>query len=230
MGGRADGSSAVVFDFFGTLTPPTPPAAWRESTSRIANHLGVDAGALAQVLIETDTERMTGALGDPSEMIRALAERLGVTPSAVQVEAARSARASHQRRIFRPRPETIPTIAALRAQGKRIGVLSDCAAELPEAWSELPYAEYVDAAVFSCVVGMRKPDRRLYDLISQRLGTRPADCLYIGDGYGRELSGARSAGMRAVLLAGSDWPGEVMGALETDWDGERIASLTELRS
>jgi putative hydrolase of the HAD superfamily len=56
----------------------------------------------------------------------------------------------------------------------------------------------------------------------------------VGDGGGRELTGASAVGMRAVLLAGPDWRESRTGRRvtdsrqETDWAGPRIASLTEL--
>jgi putative hydrolase of the HAD superfamily len=116
----------------------------------------------------------------------------------------------------------------LRDRGLRIGLVSDCTSELPDAWPRLAVAPFVDAPVFSCVERTRKPDPRLFHAVADRLPADPAACLYIGDGGGRELTGASSIGMRAVLLAGPDWHEHRDHRTEADWAGPRISSLLDL--
>ena len=53
----------------------------------------------------------------------------------------------------------------------------------------------------------RKPDPRLYATAARRLGVGPGECWYAGDGGGRELTGARRAGMRPVLVTNAGVPG-----------------------
>ena len=98
----------------------------------------------------------------------------------------------------------------------------------PEVWDELPLAAYVDAAVFSCVAGIRKPNPRFYGLVIEQLGVTAGECLYIGDGGGYELTGARAVGMRVALLASDDWQTNAVYNREEDWDGPRISSLAML--
>jgi putative hydrolase of the HAD superfamily len=109
-----------------------------------------------------------------------------------------------------------------------IGLVSDCTSELPDAWHQLPLAALIDAPVFSCVERTRKPDPRLFHAVAHRLHADPAACLYIGDGGGRELTGASGIGMRAVLLAGPDWHAHRDHNKETDWAGPRVSSLLDL--
>jgi len=54
--------------------------------------------------------------------------------------------------------------------------------------------------VFSCEVGLAKPDPAIYHLAAARLGVEPAECLFVGDGGSDELSGAGAAAMTPVLL------------------------------
>jgi len=222
------GVSAVVFDFFGTLTPSAPTEVWLSHASRVAAVMGVDGHALQAALHESFPERATGAMGDLPQTMHALASRLGVALTDDRLDAACRVRRQVQHELFALRDDALPTITWLRAHGLKIGVLSDCTLELPEIWSELPLSASVDAAVFSCTVGIRKPDPRLFNLVSGRLGVGPGDCLYIGDGGGHELSGARAVGMRAVLLAGDDWYTNAVYDREEDWDGSRIRSLGAL--
>lgn len=133
-----------------------------------------------------------------------------------------------QESTFTFRPEAIPVLTRLREHGFRIGMLSDCTIELPEAWPRLAVAELVDVPVFSCLERTRKPDPRLFRKVAAGLRVPPGQCLYVGDGGGRELTGATEVGMRAVLLAGPDWRPHGARDREPDWPGLRISSLTEL--
>jgi putative hydrolase of the HAD superfamily len=56
--------------------------------------------------------------------------------------------------------------------------------------------------VFSCSVGVAKPDPRIYRIASDRLGTEPGACLFVDD-QPDFVAGAREAGMDALHL-GSD--------------------------
>jgi putative hydrolase of the HAD superfamily len=228
MTSLADGLAAVIFDFFGTLTPGIPAEVWLDHATQIAAVLGVDGRSVQDVLHESFPERATGALGDLPQTMQALADRLGVQLTSGQLDAACRVRRQVQRQLFALRGDALPTIASLRARGLKIGVLSDCTVELPESWPELPLSALVDAAVFSCTTGFRKPDPRLFEMVPARLGLRPRDCLYVGDGGGGELTAARAAGMRAILLAADDWASSAVYDREAEWNGDHISSLNDL--
>lgn len=223
-----DGMAAVVFDFFGTLTPVSSSEAWASNAARLAAVIGVSPLALIDVLDASFPERISGALGDVRQTVAVIADRLGVQLTGAQLNEAAQTRRAVQESMFELRPEALGVIGHLRSAGMRIGLVSDCTTELPDAWSRLPLAALVDAPVFSCVEGTRKPDPRLFRKVAADLGTDPDRCVYVGDGGGRELTGASSVGMRAVLLAGPDWHVHRDHNRETDWTGLRIGSLTEL--
>lgn len=228
MAGLTDGMAAVVFDFYGTLTPVSKAEEWTDHVSRLAAAFGVAPQDVVQALDESYPERFTGALGDVRQTLKTLADRMGVQASDQQLDQAYRLRQEIQEWGFQLRPEALPVIGQLRDRGLRTGLVSDCTSELPEAWPRLPVAAVIDAPVFSCVEGMRKPDPRLFRTVAARLGTDPAACLYVGDGGGRELTGSSAVGMRAVLLAGPDWHSNRVYDREKGWDGLRIGSLTEL--
>lgn len=223
-----DGMTAVVFDFFGTLTPVSPSEAWASNAARLAAAMGVPAEAMLRVLDETFPERVNGSLGDVRQTMQAIAGQLGARLSVQQLAEAIQTRRAVQESMFALRPEALHVIGTLRKRGLRIGLVSDCTSELPDAWPRLPLAALVDAPVFSCVERTRKPDPRLFHAVAGRLPAEPAACVYIGDGGGRELTGASAVGMRAVLLAGPDWHQHRDHRTEADWAGPRISSLLEL--
>ena len=228
MTGLTDGMSAVVFDFYGTLTPISPSEAWASNTAQLAAVLGVPAASLHQLLDDSFPERISGALGNVRQTMQVLADRLGARLTAEQLDEASDTRRRVQESMFTLRPEALCVIEGLRSAGLRTGLVSDCTSELPDAWSRLPLAAVIDAPVFSCVEGTRKPDPRLFHKVAADLQTDPACCLYVGDGGGQELTGSSGIGMRAVLLAGPDWHEHGDRRRESGWTGLRIGSLAEL--
>jgi putative hydrolase of the HAD superfamily len=224
-----DGMTAVVFDFYGTLTPVSPSEVWATNAAQLAADMGgVPVDDLVRVLDDSFPERISGALGDVRQTMRVLSDRLGVQLTDEQLDEASRTRRAVQESMFVLRPEALEVIRTLRDRGTRIGLVSDCTSELPDAWPRLPLAAVVDAPVFSCVERTRKPDPRLFNTVAQRLRADPAACVYVGDGGGRELTGASAIGMRAVLLAGPDWYQHRDHRTEADWAGPRISSLTDL--
>ena len=101
-----------------------------------------------------------------------------------------------ERGFGEPRPEAVPVLRALRERGLRVGLVSDCSAELPTYFPDLPIAPYVDAPVFSFVTGHRKPAPENYLACCAALGVEPAECLYVGDG-GSERAGRGPGGRYA---------------------------------
>ncbi|GLK12312.1 HAD family hydrolase [Streptosporangium carneum] len=218
--------TAVIFDFYGTLTPSTPAHVWDAHAARSAAPLGVPPARWRAALDASFPERVVGGLGDLRDTLRELARRCGAEPDDVALAAACAARLEAQRELFVLREDASRTLAALRARGLRVGVLSDCTVELAGSWPSLPLSGMVDAAVLSCEVGMRKPDPGLFDLISRRLGVVPEECLYVGDGGGDELTGASKHGMRAVMLRAEDWADNDAHSRENDWPGPFLPSLS----
>jgi putative hydrolase of the HAD superfamily len=185
---------AIVFDFFGTLTDPGAEAGRRASFTATAAALGVPAESFWREMGASFPERIVGRHGGTRETLRAIARRCGVEPTEGRLDAAVTAQLAGAELVRPPRPGVLGLLDRLRADGFRIGLISDCSSELYESWPSTPYAPRVDAAVFSWHEGCRKPDPRLYAAVSARLGVSPADCWYIGDGGSREHDGARRAG------------------------------------
>jgi len=220
---------AVVFDFFGTLTPAVPSRVRDEHAARSAAPLGIEPRRWRRAWDESWPERSVGALGGLRETVAELAARCGVgSPDEAALLRACEARLAARRELFVPRPDAPRVLESIRRSDVRIGVLSDCSTELADDWALLPVARWVDAAVFSCREGRRRPDPALYAEVVRRLGTTPERCLYVGDGGGRELSGAAAAGMTAVQLRTEDRAEHETYDRETDWTGWRATELVQI--
>jgi putative hydrolase of the HAD superfamily len=80
--------------------------------------------------------------------------------------------------------------------------------------------EHFDFVIDSTLVGMEKPDPRIFRMGLERLGVAPEEAVYVGDIYEIDVVGARAAGMAAVLVDPLNrW---------TDLDCDRIAAIHEL--
>jgi putative hydrolase of the HAD superfamily len=216
---------AVLFDFFGTLTEAVTRG---PAHAAIARRLGCDPADFARALDRSFLTRARGGLGSAEQALHTLARGLGGTPSPATLHAMADERVAAVRADTRLRPETVPVLRGLRARGLRLGLISDCGPELPDFLPGLPIAELLDATVFSIEVGACKPDPALYLAACDRLEVAPDECLYVGDGGSRELTGAAAVGMHAVKLAAPDLGGHLGFNHDTDWAGPTVRSLAEV--
>ena len=95
-------------------------------------------------------------------------------------------------------PGILPMLSGLKAQGIRIGLITNCFSEEAKLIRESALFEYFDAPCLSWELGVRKPDPAIYRTCLRRLGIAPEECLYVGDGGSQELEAARALGMQAV--------------------------------
>jgi putative hydrolase of the HAD superfamily len=103
-----------------------------------------------------------------------------------------------------------------------------CAPDAPAMWRASPLGGTVDVELFSCDVGLRKPDPEIYLLATERLGVAPQTCLYVGDGSYRELSGATAVGMRPVLIRDPAEEAEMLRPEVEEWEGTTIDDLRRI--
>lgn len=225
MDARSPRYRAVLFDFFGTLTRAVRRGPDQE---RLARSFGCEPEAYFAVLDRTFYARASGRYGSPAEGLRRLFTCLGVTLDDAQLAEALLSRITSVRADGPLRPDATAVLRALRRRGMRTGVVSDCWYELPLFFPELPVAPLLDATIFSIDVGHCKPHPAMYLYAAARLGLEPSECIYVGDGGSRELSGACAVGMTAVGLAAADLSDHLVFHAEPDWRGPQVESLTEV--
>lgn len=190
--------------------------------ARMGAVLGVDAEAFQRAFGASSYERFIGAYGDLPSTLRVIAERCGGTPTDEQVqEATGLRRALAQRLLGRVPAATLETLAAFKAAGWRIGLVSNITAETQVQWAAGPLAQYFDATAFSAEVGAAKPEPAIYEIACAALGAEPSGCIYVGDGNDNELPAAAALGMHAIRTtehADSD----------PTWSGPTITTYAEL--
>jgi putative hydrolase of the HAD superfamily len=216
---------AVLFDFFGTLTRSVRRG---PQHAVIARKLGCDPEMVRTVLDRTFRSRACGAFGSAESTLRWVTEQAGGRPCRSLVEAAVPARVHAVRADTVLRPDAVRTLAAIKARGLRTGVISDCTHELPAFLPGLPVAPLLDARAFSVELGVCKPDPAIYLAACDQLGVIPEDCLYVGDGGSRELTGAAAVGMTAVRLDAPDLGHHLVFDQDEAFTGPSVTALTDI--
>ncbi len=95
--------------------------------------------------------------------------------------------------------EVKEVISKLKSNGYKLAVLSN---------TILPHAEYnrkqkrykgFDAVTLSCEVGLRKPGKEIYLMVTGKIGIPPENCVYVDD-KSENLAPARKVGMKTILF------------------------------
>ncbi|HEY5160361.1 MAG TPA: HAD family hydrolase [Gaiellaceae bacterium] len=208
---------AAIFDLWGTLVH-FDGEGWQRTLTSIAEVLGVPREEFEH---EWKRDYHRRLVSDLHESLERVCRTLGVTRAGA-IEDGLNLRNQFQREMFVPRADAVSTLRGLHDSGCLTGLITNCSSEAPALVGESPLAGLFDVEVFSCSVGLRKPQRAIYELASTQLEVDPRLCLFVGDGNDQELEGARDAGMKAVLLR----PGDTR--LPEDWQGPEITSLAEV--
>lgn len=216
---------AVLFDFFGTLTQAVARGPWHAA---IARRLGCDPAAFTEVLDRSFTARSRGKFGTAEATLRWVCDQVGADPPTDRLHSGLRARVAAVWADTQLRPDAVAALTAVRARGLRTAVVSDCGFELPAFLPALPVAPLLDTCVYSVDVGHCKPDPAMYQTACDRLGVRPYECLYVGDGGSQELTGAAAVGMHAVRLAAADLGGHLIFSPDRGFTGPSVSTLTEV--
>jgi len=163
---------AVIFGYFGTLTDPGAEEYREPLAHRTGELLGVCRPRFWEALAGSFGERTIGVHGGTESTLRAVALSCGANPSSAQLPVALAHHRSGHARLCKPRHHALGVLAELRRRGLRIGLLSDCGAELAECWSPTAFVPLV----FSWQERCRKPDPRLHAPVARRLAVHPEKC------------------------------------------------------
>ncbi|MDE5932180.1 MAG: HAD-IA family hydrolase, partial [Lachnospiraceae bacterium] len=145
-------------------------------------------------------QRALGAVHSEEEIIDKIAAIMPFEVSAVQKQKVLAARRERMKAALQNVSDEITDVLeTLKGKGMKIGLISNADRIDCRYWKESKLSPFFDDAVFSCDVGLLKPDRHIYELAMQRLGVSPEICLFVGDGGSNELQGAKSVGMKTVF-------------------------------
>ncbi len=109
-----------------------------------------------------------------------------------------------------------PVLDRLRGR-YRLGLVTNGAPDLQHGKVDASgLGEYFQQVAVSGDIGIGKPDRRIFDILLERLGSSPDRALMIGNSLKSDIAGAHAAGMKAVWVNRFDYPR--VAAILPDWE------------
>jgi putative hydrolase of the HAD superfamily len=205
---------AILFDALGTLIELEPPAP--RLKTELAERYGVrvsDAEAIRAIGAEISYYRGHLDEGKDEASLAALRERCAAElrralPTAGQrlPPAADLVDALLASLRFHAYPDASPALAACRARGLRLVVVSNWDVSLHERLRELDLAPMLDAVLTSAEAGARKPAPAIFELALRLAGVTAADALHVGDSIEEDVAGARAAGIEPVFVSRDGTP------------------------
>ena len=97
-------------------------------------------------------------------------------------------------------PEALPAIRLLKSAGLVAGVVSNSNGWARSLLDGAGLGDALDFVIDSFVVGVEKPDPKIFQLGLERAGVAAQEAVYIGDLYSVDVLGSRAAGLGAILL------------------------------
>jgi putative hydrolase of the HAD superfamily len=199
--------NAVIFDWGGTLTPWHNIDAARLWRAICAEHFPDDHLDRAAACHQAELELWELARTEHrSATISGLFGRAGVEPTDALLASYVSAWEEHTFTY----PDAAAVLDYLRSRQIRVGVLSNTM--WPRSWHEDVFRRdgvlhMIDGAVYSSEIEWTKPHPAAFRAAMAAIEvTDPSSCVFVGDRPWDDIHGAKSLGMRTVLVPNSDVP------------------------
>jgi putative hydrolase of the HAD superfamily len=132
--------------------------------------------------------------------IREFCERLGLSPDQEEIAAIADHIAGVWERYVTLDPEALPVLDALRRY-KRLALISnfDHPPHFRKVVSRHGLSPFFQSMVVSGIVGIRKPDPKIFGPALRETGLDPSEVVYVGDTED-DVAGARAAGILPILI------------------------------
>ena len=105
-------------------------------------------------------------------------------------------------RPLEPIPGMAELIAAYKARGCGIYLLSNASYMQPEYWPDIPGSGLFDGAVVSALEKRVKPEPEIFHILLDRYGLRAEDCVFIDD-MQKNVDAAEAVGIKGIRFDGS---------------------------
>lgn len=220
---------AVIFDVGNTLTSPD----WERI--HIANRKFIDAPLdaedlqrrISEILLKADNDKaflknLAGKSVRTSWHFLKLYEDLGLNQSQLEEMIAALDELHLERHLWtRLNEDVFEVFKELKNKGLRLGVISNSEdGRVEDLLESVKFIPHLDVYLDSYVVGLTKPDPKIFLKAVKALDVAPEDSVFIGDSYTQDIIGAQNAGLKAILFDPLN--------LHPDKDVTKINSLKEI--
>jgi putative hydrolase of the HAD superfamily len=202
----------VIFDWGGTITPWHTidlRAQWQVFADGVGTIACARDDLASRIYAAEDEAWRLGRSEGRSARLHEILESVGLPWDDPRTEAGIAA----YRDFWEPHTFTHPAVGplweALRADGIRVGVLSNT------IWGREYHEEIferdgvlhlIDGDVYSSETDWVKPQAEIFHAAAGSLGLAPEHCAYVGDRSYEDVHGPQQVGMRAVWIPHSEIP------------------------
>lgn len=218
-------TKAVFFDLFFTLIYPS------YSIENEYDVIGISSSeweSYAENNILYD-ERAKGKIRNEREIIDRI---VNIMPYKVTEEQKRKILLKREERMKRTllsvNNKVLEILGRVREKGVKIGLISNADIIDIKYWNDSPLSAFFDSVIFSCDVGILKPETEIYQLAIKRLNVKPEESIFIGDGGSNELFGARSAGMKTIFSEYLDCKSKIQKEMIIKYSDYHIESFDDI--
>ena len=100
--------------------------------------------------------------------------------------------------VYQPKEDMFSLVSLLRNNGYKTALLSNTEIPAMQYFYQQQY-DMFDVLIFSCWEGLKKPERKIYELTLERLDSRANQSVFIDD-KSRCIKGAQEVGLNAILF------------------------------
>ena len=150
-------------------------------------------------------------------------------PAPELVDGAADAFFAHEEACWYAVPQAAPVLRKLAGRGLRLGMLSNatCDRLIQRLVDRLGFRPFLEPALSSAAVGIRKPDPAAFEPILAAWDLRPGSVVMVGDSLEADILGAQRAGMRSVWIRSRD---DARQEGSGPWDGPQASAIRRDRS
>ena len=187
---------AVIFDLFETLVTQYDPL-FKE---RIQIH---EISTLPEEIFltafaQTAKDRHNGAFKTRIDAYRFICQKHGGELIPEQLEKYEDWARDRKAMAFNKLDSNVTKmLTGLKKRGVKTALITDCEYYDIEYYLNSTLPTLVRNPLFSCRVGLTKPDKEIYERALIKLDCQAHECIYLGDGGSHELQGAQKAGIKA---------------------------------
>ncbi|KAJ2390478.1 Haloacid dehalogenase-like hydrolase domain-containing protein 3 [Coemansia sp. RSA 2559] len=127
-------------------------------------------------------------------------------------------------RGYRMFDEVPRVLGYLRRKGLKLGVISNMDEGADCVLRDLGIREYFDFVLKSVVVGVEKPNPKMFEIAISAVNVQAYDALHVGDSEKNDYVAAKSIGMQAILIN----RGPTAASLASQYPEKYISSLDHL--
>lgn len=229
--------TVILFDFYKTLldiwTDEERPDVWN-NLARFLCYRGVstDAGSLQQSYFSMAKRRVEQSNETYPEInvldiFRTILVDLGFSGTDELIPSFAQLFRILSLQHFELYPDALPTLQFLHHE-YQLGLITDAQRIFLEPEIRITGLQtFFEVTIVSSDYSFHKPDPRMFKMALEQLGTSPAQALFVGDSWSRDILGAQSAGIKTILINRGNYDYDFKGSPEPDGI---ITSLEQLRT